>query len=128
MEENITPNASDNVNNKENDLRKERPKTLNLETINGENDEDTSDSNRSIRQSTTTCQLLKCSRDENKLKREMPKHVAPQKKLFQMEITLTYVSETMYIFFSLGYRKTKENSSSQEDLSSRNGADLDLER
>ena len=31
-------------------------------------------------------------------------------------------------FFSLGYRKTKENSSSQEDLSSRNGADLDLER
>lgn len=73
MEENVSPNASDNVNNKENDLKKERPKTLNLETTNGENDEDTSDSNRSI-------------------------------------------------------RKTKENSSSQEDLSSRNGADLDLER
>ena len=49
MEENVSPNASDNVNNKENDLKKERPKTLNLETINGENDEDTSDSNRSIR-------------------------------------------------------------------------------
>lgn len=58
----------------------------------------------------------------------MPIHVAPQKKIFQMEITLTYVSEAMCIFFSLGYRKTKENSSSQEDLSSRNGADLDLER
>ena len=49
MEEHISPNASDSVNNKENDLKKERPKTLNLETINCENDEDTSDSNRSIR-------------------------------------------------------------------------------
>lgn len=49
MAENISPNASDNANNKENDLKKERPKTLNLETINVENDEETSDSNRSIR-------------------------------------------------------------------------------